>query len=259
MAILKVDNICKSFKTSKRGQEVEVLKNISFEIESGELVTLLGPSGCGKTTLLTIIGGFQQTTSGSVLLDGKKIEKPSSERGYVFQNYALFPWMNVADNILYSLKFSKMTKEEKKERLKELLDMSRLNGHENKYPIALSGGMQQRVAVVRALAPNPKILLLDEPLGAIDLQLREHMQHELLQLVKSSHNTVLMVTHDVSEAVYLSDRVIIMSLNKGEIVKNIKIDIPHTRDRMDKKYLDYISELTHYVKTAFPNKDVINN
>lgn len=262
MTILKVDNVCKSFKTSKRDHQVEVLKNICFEMEKGEFVTLLGPSGCGKTTLLTIIGGFQKTTSGSVFLDGKKIEGPSSERGYVFQNYALFPWMNVAKNILYSLKFSTMTKEEKTKRLKELLYMSHLNGHENKYPISLSGGMQQRVAVVRALAPNPKILLLDEPLGAIDLQLREHMQSELLQLVKGSNSTVLMVTHDVSEAVYLSDRVIIMSSNKGEIIKDAKIDLPYIkykRDRNDRKYLEYIKELTYYVKVAFSKKVISDN
>jgi len=142
MAILKVDNVSKSFK-SKKSQNAEVLKNISFEIEKGEFVTLLGPSGCGKTTLLTMIGGFQQATSGNIYLENKIIREPSSERGYVFQNYALFPWMTVAKNILYSLKFKKMTKEEKKNRLKELLNMSHLNGHEDKYPISLSGGMQQ--------------------------------------------------------------------------------------------------------------------
>lgn len=253
MAILKVDNVSKSFK-SKKSQNVEVLKNISFEIEKGEFVTLLGPSGCGKTTLLTMIGGFQQATSGNIYLENKIIREPSSERGYVFQNYALFPWMTVAKNILYSLKFKKMTKEEKKNRLKELLDMSHLNGHEDKYPISLSGGMQQRVAVVRALASNPKILLLDEPLGAIDLQLREHMQNELLSLVKSGDNTVLMVTHDVSEAVYLSDRVIVMSSDKGAILADMKINMNHPRDRESKEYLEYIIELTNNLKKAFSKK-----
>ena len=254
MAILEVNNVCKSFKTSKKSPEVEVLKDINFKIEKGEFVTLLGPSGCGKTTLLTIIGGFQSTTSGEVLLEGNKIEKPSSERGYVFQNYALFPWMNVEKNILYPLKFSKMTREEKKKRLEELLEMSHLKGHEKKYPISLSGGMQQRVAVVRALAPNPKILLLDEPLGAIDLQMREHMQNELLQLVKESNSTILMVTHDVSEAVYMSDRVIVMSLNKGEIVADIRIGIKYPRERDSSQYIEAVRELTNSVKKAFINK-----
>ncbi|WP_028329267.1 ABC transporter ATP-binding protein SaoA [Brachyspira alvinipulli] len=256
MAILEVNNVCKSFKTSKKSPEVEVLKNISFNIEKGEFVTLLGPSGCGKTTLLTMIGGFQNPTSGEVLLEGNKIEKPSSERGYVFQNYALFPWMNVEKNILYSLKFLKMTKEEKRNRLEELLEMSHLKGHEKKYPISLSGGMQQRVAVVRALAPNPKILLLDEPLGAIDLQMREHMQNELLQLVKNSNSTVLMVTHDVSEAVYMSDRVIVMSLNKGEIVADITVNIKHPRERDSSAYIECVRELTNNVKKAFINKPI---
>lgn len=258
MAILEVKNICKSFKVSKKAPEVEVLKNINFNIEKGEFVTLLGPSGCGKTTLLTMIGGFQNPSSGEILLEGEKIEKPSSERGYVFQNYALFPWMNVEKNILYSLKFSKMNREEKKKRLEELLEMSHLKGHEKKYPISLSGGMQQRVAVVRALAPNPKILLLDEPLGAIDLQMREHMQNELLQLVKESKSTVLMVTHDVSEAVYMSDRVIVMSLNKGEIVADIKIDLNHPRERDSIEYIEDVRELTNYVKRAFVNEAPID-
>ena len=188
------------------------------------------------------------------MLEGNKIEKPSSERGYVFQNYALFPWMNVEKNILYPLKFSKMTREEKKKRLEELLEMSHLKGHEKKYPISLSGGMQQRVAVVRALAPNPKILLLDEPLGAIDLQMREHMQNELLQLVKESNSTILMVTHDVSEAVYMSDRVIVMSLNKGEIVADIRIGIKYPRERDSSQYIEAVRELTNSVKKAFINK-----
>lgn len=258
MAILEVKNVCKSFKVSKKAPEVEVLRNINFNIEKGEFVTLLGPSGCGKTTLLTMIGGFQNPSSGEILLEGEKIEKPSSERGYVFQNYALFPWMNVEKNILYSLKFSKMNKEEKKKRLEELLEMSHLKGHEKKYPISLSGGMQQRVTVVRALAPNPKILLLDEPLGAIDLQMREHMQKELLQLVKESKSTVLMVTHDVSEAVYMSDRVIVMSLNKGEIVADIKIDLKHPRERDSIEYIEHVRELSNSVKKAFINEASID-
>lgn len=253
MPVLKVDNVSKSFKSHK-SSNVDVLKNISFKIENGEFVTLLGPSGCGKTTLLTMIGGFQQATSGNIYLEGKIITGPSSERGYVFQNYALFPWMNVAKNILYSLKLKKMTKTEKQNRLKELLNMSHLNGHEDKYPISLSGGMQQRVAVARALASNPKILLLDEPLGAIDLQLREHMQNELLNLVKNSKSTVLMVTHDVSEAVYLSDRVIVMSSNKGSIIADLSINIKHPRDRASKEYLEYINELTNNLKNAFSKK-----
>ena len=183
MALLTVDHVKKSF-ADRDGHVRSVIDDLSFEVSKGQFVSLLGPSGCGKTTLLTILAGFQTCTEGTAALEGRPIEGPGVERGYVFQNYALFPWMTVRSNILYSLRIAGESREKQEARLNELLELAHLKGHEGKYPIQLSGGMQQRVAVVRALAGRPKVLLLDEPLGAIDFQMREIMQSELDLLVR---------------------------------------------------------------------------
>ena len=251
MECLKIDNITKVYKGNKKEPDKIVLKDISFSINEGEFVCLLGPSGCGKTTLLTMMGGFLEPTSGKILLDGNEIKGPGSERGYVFQNYALFPWMTVKENIAYGLKFSTKTKEEKEERVKYLINMARLNGNEKKFPIQLSGGMQQRVAVARALAGFPRVLLLDEPLGAIDFQMRELLQNELDQMVQEAHITAVMVTHDVSESVFMSDRVIVLGNNHGHIVSDYKIDLPRRRDRESEEFKKCVAELTSLVRIAF--------
>ena len=255
MECLKVDNITKIYKSNKKEPDKVVLKNVSFSVNEGEFVCLLGPSGCGKTTLLTMIGGFLEPTEGSILLDGKKIQGPSSERGYVFQNYALFPWMTVKQNIAYGLKFIDKSKEEKEDRVNYLINMARLNGNEKKFPIQLSGGMQQRVAVARALAGYPRVLLLDEPLGAIDFQMRELLQNELDQMIEEAHITALMVTHDVSESVFMSDRVIVLGNNHGHIVSDYKIDLPRKRDRDSDDFKKCVSDLTSLVRIAF-NEDI---
>lgn len=248
--LLNVKNTKKVF-TAKNGSEHVVIRDLSFTVDEGQFVTLLGPSGCGKTTLLTMIGGFLPLTSGSILLDEKPIEGPCSQRGYVFQNYALFPWFTVKKNILYSLNIAKVNKDEQEQRLHELLKLAHLEGHENKYPNQLSGGMQQRVAVVRALASRPRILLLDEPLGAVDFQMRELMQNELDSLVSNAHATVVMVTHDVSEAVFLSDRVLVMSGNGGRLIEDKPIDLPRQRDRCSHEFKEYSNDLTDLVRMAF--------
>lgn len=250
MTRLVVDNVTKIFGESGSEPHI-VLENLSFEVEEGQFVSLLGPSGCGKTTLLTMIGGFQMPTAGRILLDGEPVAGPSSERGYVFQNYALFPWMTVKKNIAYGMKFSSLSASEKEARLEQLLDMAHLHGHEKKYPIQLSGGMQQRVAVARALAGEPKVLLMDEPLGAVDFQMRELMQNELESMVRQAGITVIMVTHDVSESVYLSDRVITLGKNRGEIIGDTRIDLPRPRDRNSREYEQYTFLLTKLVRKAF--------
>ena len=250
MVRLKVDHVSKIF-TDRPGETQVVLEDVNFEIRNGEFVSLLGPSGCGKTTLLTMMGGFQEVTDGAILLDGVKIEGPSPERGYVFQNYALFPWMTVEKNVAYALKFMDLPAEEKKSRVEKALEMAHLTEHRKKFPIQLSGGMQQRCAVARALVSRPKVLLLDEPLGAVDFQMRELMQNELERMVREANITVVMVTHDVSESVFFSDRVIVFGREKGQIVGDITIDLPRTRDRSSEEYEKYVSKLTNLLREAF--------
>jgi len=255
MALLEVRGVSKVFAQKRKPAHV-VLDNVSFTVEEGQFVSLLGPSGCGKTTMLTMLGGFMRPDAGEIILAGNRVEKPGPDRGFVFQNYALFPWMTVKENILYSLRVQKYSKQEQAKRLQELLDISHLHGSENKHPIQLSGGMQQRVAVVRALASRPKILLLDEPLGAVDFQMRESLQEELANLVQEEKTTVFMVTHDVSESVYLSDRVLVMSGVKGQIIKDVYIDLERPRRRESKEFAAYVSELTNLVRQAFNEKTV---
>ncbi|MGI6075161.1 MAG: ABC transporter ATP-binding protein [Pyramidobacter sp.] len=250
MALLTVDHVRKYF-TDRVGSSRAVIQDLSFSVEKGEFVSLLGPSGCGKTTLLTMLAGFQPCSAGKLTLDGKTINGPGVDRGYVFQHYALFPWMTVRSNILYSLKIAGISAKEQERRLDELLDLAHLRGHEKKYPIELSGGMQQRVAVVRALASRPKVLLLDEPLGAVDFQMREIMQNELDLLVRQVATTVVMVTHDVSESVFLSDRVLVMSASGCRLLADVRIAMPRPRDRYAKKFKDYVNDLTDLLRKAF--------
>ncbi|MBU3154876.1 ABC transporter ATP-binding protein [Clostridium estertheticum] len=206
--ILEIDNIIKKFGNQ------EVIKNISLKVNKGEFLTLLGPSGCGKTTTLRIIAGFEKPTSGNVLLEGVHVEnKQPNDRNVntVFQNYALFPHMNVFDNIAYGLKIRKVNKIEIKKRVSEMLSLVQLEGYAKRKTDGLSGGQKQRVAIGRALINNPKILLLDEPLGALDLKLRKQMQVELKKLQKKLQITFVYVTHDQEEALNMSDRIVVMN------------------------------------------------
>lgn len=246
---LKAENINKTFYND--GVEHKVLENINLEVNEGEFVALLGPSGCGKTTLLTIIAGFQNADSGSISVDDKIVEKPGIDRAFVFQNYALFPWKNIRDNITFPMKRQKMQKAEIEKRLEELLAMADLKGKEKLYPHQLSGGMKQRVAVMRALACNPEVLLMDEPLGAIDFKMRQNLQEELEKIWMKNKITAVMVTHDVDEAVYMSDRVVVMSRNKGEILVDMKIDMERPRDRKNSKYEKYKEELTEVLSRCY--------
>lgn len=246
---LDVKNISKSFINNKK--HVEVLNNINLEVDQGEFICLLGPSGCGKTTLLTIIGGFQKPDSGEIWVNENKVSKPGIDRAFIFQNYALFPWKSVRDNVLYPMKQQKISREEREKKLAELIEMADLKGKESMYPHQLSGGMKQRVAVIRALACNPEVLLMDEPLGAVDLKMRQNLQEELEKIWSSNKITAVMVTHDVDEAVYMSDRVIIMSRNKGEIIGNIKVEIPRPRNREYKEYEEYKSHVSEILSTCY--------
>ncbi len=197
-----------------------------------------------------MIAGFHNSDSGEIILNDNRVMKPGPDRGFVFQNYALFPWMTVKDNIMYPMKQQKIPKKESIDRLNYLLEMSKLKGKENLYPNQLSGGMKQRTAVVRALASKPEVLLMDEPLGAIDFQMRQMMQEELESLWLKDKTTVIMVTHDVDEAVYLSDRVIVFAAKGGKIMKDMKISLPRPRNRDNHKYLELKKELTNILKDS---------
>lgn len=253
---LEVKNVHKTFLNKKVRHTV--LEDVSFTVQDGEFVTLLGPSGCGKTTLLTIIGGFQKADSGAVVLNDKIVREPGPDRGFVFQNYALFPWMTVKDNILFPMKQQKVPKAEREERLAYLLRMAQLEGKENLYPNQLSGGMKQRTAVIRSLASRPQVLLMDEPLGAVDFQMRQILQEELESLWLKDRTTVIMVTHDVDEAVYLSDRVIVFSANGGKMVENLNISLNRPRNRNSESYKRYKEQLTRVLKSALLEKDEEN-
>lgn len=248
---ISVQKISKSFKGRRKTEpENQVLKDVSFEVQEGELVSLLGPSGCGKTTTLTIIAGFQKPSGGVIKVNGEEVTKPGPDRAFMFQNYALFPWMKVGENIEYPMKKMKLDKEERRKRLNDLLAMAQLTEYENYYIHEISGGMKQRVALLRALACDPRILLMDEPLGAVDFQMRQLLQVQLESILQQKKVTSLMVTHDVDESVYLSDRVIVMSRDHGKIMEDLKIDLPRPRNRTAPKYHEYVDELTNILKTA---------
>ena len=200
-----------------RGRAVTALADVSLEVRGREFFALLGPSGCGKSTLLYLVGGFFPTESGRILVDGKPVAAPGADRGIVFQHFALFPWKTVKANILYGLERQGMPRAERAARAQALVDLVGLRGFEDSYPSQLSGGMKQRTAIARTLAFDPSILLMDEPFGALDAQTRALMQTELLGIWQRTPKTVIFVTHDVQEAVYLADRVAVMSARPGRI------------------------------------------
>jgi NitT/TauT family transport system ATP-binding protein len=216
---------------------------VNLSVQPGEFVSIVGPSGCGKSTLLYIVAGFVAPTSGGVSVDGKPVSEAGVDRGIVFQEYALFPWLTVQQNILYPLRRRAMAERDQLDQTRHYIDLIGLKGFEGRFPKELSGGMRQRVALARTLAADPDILLLDEPLGALDAQTREILQDELLRIWQKTRKTVLMVTHDVSEAVYLSQRVIVMSARPGRFVQEIKVDLDRTMAREKLETSDAFSRI----------------
>jgi len=224
---LHIQNLSKVYRSD--GHEVVAIDEINLAIRNKEFATILGPSGCGKSTLLRIVAGLMKPTRGVVRLDGSAIGGPGRDRGMVFQSYTLFPWLTVMENIQFGLGLSGVPKAEREQIAKEFVEKVGLWGFEAAYPKALSGGMKQRVAIARALANNPAILLLDEPFGALDAQTRALMQELLTSVWEELHKTILFVTHDVEEAIFLSDRVFIMTARPGRI--KAEIDVPLERPR----------------------------
>ncbi|MDI9617126.1 MAG: ABC transporter ATP-binding protein [Methanothrix sp.] len=229
MSLLEVRSVSKVFDVD--GKSMEVLRDISMSVDEGEFVCFIGPSGCGKTTLLRIIAGLEFPSSGSVLLDGAPIRGPGPERGMVFQEYSLFPWRTVLDNVAFGPEIRGVPKEERYRLAREYLKMVGLERFESRYPHELSGGMKQRVAIARALVNNPKALLMDEPFGALDAQTRNVMQSELLRIWEQERKTIIFVTHSVDEAIYLGDRIIVFSARPGRVKEIIEIDLPRPRKR----------------------------
>jgi NitT/TauT family transport system ATP-binding protein len=229
MALLEIRNVFKLFSVD--GKEMEALRDITLSIRENEFVCFIGPSGCGKTTLLRIIAGLEDPTTGGVYLNGELIKGPGPERGMVFQEYSLFPWRTVLDNVAFGLELKGVPKEVRREKSRQYLKMVGLERFEERYPHELSGGMKQRVAIARALVNDPSALLMDEPFGALDAQTRNVMQSELLRIWEEEKKTVVFVTHSVDEAIYLADRIVIMSARPGRIKDVIEIDIPRPRNR----------------------------
>jgi NitT/TauT family transport system ATP-binding protein len=232
------------------GREVLALERVSLEVHQHEFLALLGPSGCGKSTLLYLIGGFLPIETGKIVVDGKRVTGPGPDRGIVFQNFALFPWKTVRKNVLYGLERQRLPRQERELRAQTFIDLVGLAGFEDSYPSHLSGGMKQRVAIARTLAFDPRMLLMDEPFGALDAQTRSLMQSELLAIWQKTRKTVIFVTHDVHEAVYLADRVAVMTARPGRIktIVDTQFDKADPQVHRTKAFVDKVDEIWSLVR-----------
>ncbi|WP_264738156.1 ABC transporter ATP-binding protein [Cytobacillus firmus] len=243
---IEINDVNKQY-SDKENRPVDVLKDINLSIEKGQFVSILGPSGCGKSTLLSIVAGLTKTTSGQIQIDGKTITKPGIDRGMVFQQAALFPWLTVMENVTFPLK-KEMKKKDAEETALKYLQMVQLGKYISHYPHELSGGMQQRVAIARALAMNPETLLMDEPFGALDEQTRSRLHGQLENIWTETKKTILFVTHSISESIKLSDRIIVMGTKPGIILQDITVDIPRPREEHKKEMLEIEDHIMKYLK-----------
>jgi len=251
---ISIHNVSRTFRSPK-GESIEALKDINLEVEDafspagrdiGEFRVLLGPSGCGKSTLLRMVAGLDRPDTGEILVNGQPVQGPGKDRGMVFQKYTSLPWLTVKENIGYGLKINGVPPEQRKETVEHLLKAVGLTEFAEVYPETLSGGMQQRVAIARTLALRPSVILMDEPFGALDAQTRSEMQQLLLQIWDETACTILFVTHDVEEAVYLADRIFIMSSHPGTIVEDVQVPFDRPRDLALKEKGEF-HDLQHYV------------
>ncbi|MFS2008543.1 ABC transporter ATP-binding protein [Azospirillum sp. CT11-132] len=242
---IQVRGVEKTFSVG--AQKIVALQNIDLDIRKGEFVCLLGPSGCGKSTLLNAVAGFQPPTKGTVTVDGRTITEPGPDRGMVFQEYALFPWMTVAQNVAFGLEIKGMSKAEIAERVEWLLQKLHLQDFRNRFPKDLSGGMRQRVAIARVLALDSPILLMDEPFGALDALTRRTLQDELLRIWEEVGKTILFVTHSIEESIYLADRIIVMTYRPGTIKRDVLVDMPRPRDGSASEFNRLKRELSQMV------------
>ncbi|MBA2214066.1 ABC transporter ATP-binding protein [Sellimonas intestinalis] len=246
---LRLDHVSKSFEKIETDEVTHALNEINLTMESGEFISLVGPSGCGKSTILRLVAGLIQPTTGKLTVDGKTITEPSPERGMVFQKPTLFPWLTVWDNIAFSLRMQGRLKGNK-DKVERMIKVIGLEKFRNDYPGQLSGGMAQRVALVRSLINEPDILLLDEPLGALDAFTRMNMQDEILKIWQEKEQLAIMVTHDVDEAIYMGTRVIVLDANPGRVVADIQIKEPFPRDRSSDTFVQYRNEILNRLHFA---------
>ncbi|MFF2885887.1 ABC transporter ATP-binding protein [Paenibacillus sp. NPDC057967] len=245
--ILSFEGVTVAFQSPGHSADRLVLNRLKLYVDEGEFICLLGPSGCGKTTLLNCVAGFQPY-EGNIYYNGARIEKPGKERGVVFQEYALFPWFTVEQNVEFGLRVNGIPSSERKERARHYIEMVGLAGFEKHYPGKLSGGMKQRAGLARVLANEPGILLMDEPFAALDEQTREKLQTELLGLWEQQRKTCLFVTHSIQEAVYLADRIIVLQPNPARIALDLHIDLPRLRKRHDERLLQYASRISETLR-----------
>jgi NitT/TauT family transport system ATP-binding protein len=247
LAKLEARNVEVEYYNTRTGKRLTALKDVNLEIEEGEFISIVGTSGCGKTTFLNAVDGLLPLKRGRIRLDGKEIKRPGPDRAVVFQSPSLLPWRTVYDNVMYGLELQgKRRTQQAQKTVDDLIKLVGLSGFEKSFPSELSGGMQQRCNLARALAVDPEILLLDEPFAALDAQTREFMQAELLRIWESTHKTALFITHQIDEAVYLSDRVMVFSSRPGTLRRVVKIDLPRPRSlhvKREQKFLDYLDEI----------------
>jgi len=250
---LIIEHLSKQF--TKNGNDiVDSLGDINVTIQDGEFICILGPSGCGKTTLLRIVAGLENPTSGKVLIDETVIDRPNPKLGMIFQDYSLYPWRTVNENIVFGLELRGIPKEEMVDVSQKYLELAGLSGFGTSYPYELSGGMRQRVAVVRALAVDPSVLLMDEPFGALDAQTRNRLQHDLLEIWDKTKKTILFVTHSVDEAVFLADRIVVLTPRPGHVCEIIPVVLTRPRDRTSVEFAKvrrYVLDLINQPKCSF--------
>lgn len=241
-------------KESSEKEKFQALKDFSLSIGKGEFIAIVGPSGCGKSTLLDIISGIVKAESGSISIDGKVVNGPALDRGFVMQGYALFPWRTIRKNVEFGLELKKVPKKERNKISDEFIELIGLKGFENRYPHELSGGMKQRVAIARSLAYDPEVLLMDEPFAAVDAQTRETLQDELMRIWDKTNKTIIFVTHSIEEAVLLADRVVVMTKNPGTIKEIVNIDLPRPRTNSDMRVCDDYNLITNKIYEYLHNK-----
>ena len=243
--ILSCEHLKKSYQTPE-GEKV-VIEDISLSVEENEFVVLFGAGQCGKTTMINLLSGLEESTSGTVMLDGKVVKEPGPERGVVYQTISLFPWLTTMGNVEYGPKVRGMSKAERRKRAQYFIDLVGLQGFENSFPVKLSGGMKQRVGIARAYCNDPRVLFMDEPFGALDAQTRYLMQEELEKICAKERKTVVFVTNNIEEALYLADRIIVMRNCPSTIKKEYKIDLPRPRNYVDPEFLRLRKEITEIV------------